>query len=297
MVMSNKLLILGSTGFLGRYFMESANAVGMSRTTIKTFDNRNYICDPMNVEELSKTVERLRPSAIINCIAEASIEQCERYPNIAYNVNSEFPAQVAELARKYYLPFVHFSTDAVFDGSQSPYSETDSPSPISVYGKSKFCGEMNVMTANPEAFILRTNFFGFSFKRQSLFNYFFNNLKDERSCLGYIDVLFSPIYVKDLCAATLTLLKENVGGGLFHVVGDQSLSKFEFGQGIAAAMGLKSTLIQPSNRPTNKDNLVRSNDLRLSSAKVKKYFRCSYSILDGIVDSLAMAKRRLGQDE
>lgn len=295
--MSRKLLILGSTGFLGRYFMESENTIGIGRTPIKKFNNRNYIIDPLNIEELSKVVDHVRPTAIINCIAKTSIEECEKYPDVAYRVNSEFPAQIALITQEKSLPFVHFSTDAVFDGSQSPYTESDSPNPISIYGETKFQGEKNVMTTNPDSYVLRTNFFGFSFERQSLFNYFFNKLKDQKTCIGFTDVLFSPIYVKDLCSATQALLNKNAGGGLFHVVGDQSLSKYEFGRNIALAMGFESNLIRSSNRPATKDNLVRSYDLRLSSAKMKQYFRCSFSILEGIIDSLAIAKRRLTQDE
>ena len=281
---SRKTLILGSSGFLGSYFTRYPNTLGLPRSNWSGIPV-SELSSSTSFEMLENLVVKAKPEVIINCIALTSINQCEREPVLANFVNSDLPSFVAKITASMKISFVHFSTDAVFDGQKSPYSEMDSPSPISHYGKTKLQGENNVIRNNPEALVLRTNFFGFSFQRPSLFNFFHQNLKLSRNCDGYSDVIFSPLYVKDVCNATFALLEKSQNG-LFHVVGSESLTKFEFGRRIASSMKISEKMVTEAKRPSNGDNDVRSHDLRLDNTKMKMIFQPKYSLTDGIIDSL-----------
>ena len=282
----NKILVLGSTGFLGTYFSKYSSALPVSRSKAQGAYLLNLIDSLETKANVYRLLESVKPNSIVNCIALTSIEKCEHDPIQAQFINSEFPGIVADIAGKKSIPYVHFSTDAVFNGLNSPYVETDEPSPISVYGKTKLLGENNVIEANPNSLILRTNFFGYSFKRLSLFNFFFTHLLSLQECLGYTDVAFTPMYVKDVCAATFALLDKEQSG-IFHLAGVESVTKFDFGRKVAQAMEVKESLVCPSTRPQSKENLVRSYDLRLESLKLNKFFKPTYSLIEGIVDSLS----------
>lgn len=267
--------------------MRHPNTLGVSRSNY----SGNYttsLSSPSDFEVLQDIVVKTKPAVIINCIAITSINECERNPDLAKFVNADLPGFVAKLTERMNISFVHFSTDAVFNGQLSPYSEKDSPSPISNYGITKLQGENNVIRNDPRALILRTNFFGFSFQRPSLFNFFYRNLKFLRHCDGYSDVIFSPMYIKDVCSATFSLLEESQSG-LFHIVGTESLTKLEFGKRIASSMKIPETFIVEAKRPESSDNQVRSYDLRLDNKKMKMIFQPKYSLTDGIIDSLSEA--------
>lgn len=284
-----KTLIFGSSGFLGTYFLELRNTFGASRTPKGDHSSREFMCDLFDFESVNRIIEQVNPRTVINCVALTSIEKCEANPEFAYRVNSELPGFLGEITAHRNLNFVHFSTDAVFDGTKSPYSEDATTSPISIYGKTKLEGEINAINVNPRTLVLRTNFYGFSFDRPSLFNYFYLNLIQDKACLGYTNVLFSPIYVKSLCDSTLTLINQFPDGGIFHLVGKEALSKFEFGRKIAMSLGKDISLVQPTDRPENSTNVLRSYDLRLSSDKLPPTFGTTYSLEEGIVDSLRVA--------
>lgn len=290
--MSHKLLILGSSGFLGRYFMTFKDSCGIARSNSKLSYASEYTLDRLeNTAEIRRVLHKEKPTAIINCIAMTSIERCEANPLDALRVNALFPGTVAELAQRNSIPFVQFSTDAIFDGRNAPHCEFDLPSPQSVYGFTKLIGEKHVQEVHPNALVIRTNFFGYSFKRPSLFNFFYNNLLIKKDCFGYEDVVFSPGYVKDICFATLELMSNSSNAGIFHLAGNEVMSKFQFGIKIASAMGVDLTLIKPIKMPDHSTNERRSRDLRLSSVRVTLNYESRYTIEEGIVDSLQTAKR------
>ena len=103
------------------------------------------------------------------------------------------------------------------------------------------------------------------------------------------------MYVKDVCSATFALLEKSQSG-IFHVVGGESLSKLEFGRKIASSMNLSESTIVDTKRPTSRDNLLRSFDLRLDNKKMKMIFQPQYSIADGIIDSLSEANKETTRD-
>ena len=79
-------------------------------------------------------------------------------PERAFAVNRDGAGRLAATARRFRIPFVHVSTDYVFDGRKaSAYCEDDAPCPLGVYGQSKLEGEMAVMDANPDALVFRTS--------------------------------------------------------------------------------------------------------------------------------------------
>ncbi|MBA3072119.1 MAG: sugar nucleotide-binding protein, partial [Anaerolineae bacterium] len=93
---------------------------------------------------------------------------------------------------------------AVFDGEVGNYTENDMPNPLSVYSLTKLRGENAVLAANPQALVLRVNFYGWSISgKRSLAEYFVNNLAEQKLLKGFADVVFCPMMVLDLADTIL----------------------------------------------------------------------------------------------
>ena len=164
---------------------------------------------------------------------------------------------------------MHISTDAVFDGTKGGvYTEEDAPNPQGIYAQTKFQGERNVLSANPDAVVVRVNFFGWSLSgTRSLPEFFINNLSAGKQAQGFTDVFFCPMFVGDLAEILLKVLAKGLSG-IYHVVGSESLSKYDFGVFIARRFGLDERLIEPVSVEESPLRARRSHNLRLSVHKL-----------------------------
>ena len=103
-------------------------------------------------------IEREDTRAVINAAAYTSVDLAENDADIAHVVNAVAPEEMAKACARARIPFIHISTDYVFDGSgDEPWHETDTTSPLGVYGRTKRLGEINILNSNPRAVILRTS--------------------------------------------------------------------------------------------------------------------------------------------
>jgi dTDP-4-dehydrorhamnose reductase len=142
--------------------------------------------------------------------------------------------------------FVFISTDAVFDGSQGNYQESDPVSPASVYGRTKADAELAVLEANPSSLILRVNFHGWSPSgRRSLSEFFFNRLSEGNATPGFTDVVVSTMYAGDLVSAAIELVGAD-SSGIVHLASREAISKYSFGQKVARRFGWDPDLVLAS---------------------------------------------------
>jgi len=184
-------------------------------------------------------------------------------------LNTEFPGELATVCAKKGVRFVHISTDAVFDGKKKDlYTEEDRPNPLGVYSQTKLDGEYAVQEANPAAIIARVNFFGWSLSgKHSLAEFFVGNLSAGQSVNGFTDVIFCPIFVNHTTRFLLAMLGKGLCG-LYHVVGAQAISKYQFGVEIARKFGLRESLIFPKSVEGSNLTARRSHNLWLSIHKL-----------------------------
>ena len=220
------------------------------------------------IDKIEVFLEKQDCGKIINCTALADIEKCESNPDVAYWINSELPGLLSAISMSLNSKFVHISTDAVFDGTSSFRTELDRPSPLSVYGKSKLDGEQLVLRNNPDSIVARVNFFGYRNNKPSLFNFFYDNFVSGKTVFGYTDVYFTPLYAADLVKVVMELVDQNTSG-LMHVVGNERLSKFDFGVLIAQMFDLPTTSLEKGKIKGTKGAELRSVDLSLANDKIK----------------------------
>ena len=145
---------------------------------------------------------------IINCAAYTAVDKAEQEVELANQINHLAVKQLASIANKQQAKLIHISTDYVFDGeSDKPYTETDTPNPINVYGKTKLAGEKTLQAVMPmNAIIIRTSWlyseYGNNFVSTML------RLGEERGEISVVnDQIGSPTYATDLAKIILHIIK------------------------------------------------------------------------------------------
>jgi dTDP-4-dehydrorhamnose reductase len=280
----DSVLVLGGTGFLGSHFVRALGkrAVVHSTGVCNSESNPPQMLFKKNqLDEMKAFLEKQNCRTIINCIALADIEKCELDPELADWINCELPGHLSSISKSLDSKFVHISTDAVFDGSTSYRRETDFPAPLSVYGKTKWNGEQSVMGNNHEAIVARVNFFGQSENKNSIFNFFYESLKSGKSVSGFADLYFTPLYAIHLVNAITELLNLNASG-LFHVVGTERISKYDFGVLVAETFGFSTIHLKADSVMGKEGSIIRSSDLSLSNDKIKSLGINLPSVRDGL---------------
>ena len=131
-----KILVLGATGQIGSALKK--DLIGWEKVE---FLNRNEL-DFKKIEGIETKIKEFQPDFIINAAAYTNVDGAEDFREEAFQINSFAVDKLSKLANVYGVVLVHFSTDYIFDGQKnSPYLETDTPNPLSVYGESKLQGE------------------------------------------------------------------------------------------------------------------------------------------------------------
>jgi dTDP-4-dehydrorhamnose reductase len=268
-----KLLLTGASGLLGINLaleaMREHEVIGVDRGRLKSAPFQVIKTNFFNTNAFEPMLDSTQPDWAINCAALANLDECERFPGQAKILNTGLPRELAGACARRNIKFVHLSTDAVFDGTkEGAYTEDDEPNPQGVYSQTKLDSERAVQEANPQAIIARVNFYGWSLGgRRSLGEFFVNNLSEGRNVDGFTDVIFCPLWVNHLAQTLIAMLEKDLHG-LYHVVGAQAMSKYQFGVEVARKFGLRESLIAPKSVESSGLTARRSHNLWLSVHKL-----------------------------
>jgi len=268
-----KILVTGASGLLGLNMclmeFEGHTIAGVDRGKLGGTPFELARAELTETGAIAHVIEATRPDAIIHTAALANLEKCEADPEMARRLNAEVPGQLAEACSKRGIRLVHISTDAVFDGTKDGiYTESDPTNPPGVYSATKLAGEKNVLSTDPNAVVARVNFFGWSLSgTRSLSEFFYNKLSAGETCGGFTDIWFCPLFVGDLAETLVRMLDKGLAG-LYHVVGPQALTKYDFGVMISQQFGYNSQLVIPRSVEESELTARRSHNLRLSIHKL-----------------------------
>lgn len=235
-----KILILGSKGMLGQQLMDvfGASAVGWDRTDV----------DVTKAAELGLKVKELSPGVIINCVAYNDVDGAENNQEQAFSLNAEVPLSLAKIAKELDRPLVHFSTSYVFDGERGNYQENDKPSPVSVYAKSKYQGELFVRQNCEKFYIIRTAVLfgqrGASSQTKKSFVQLMLDLAEKTDAVRAVsDEINNTTSAADLAWAVKQFLQDNRPYGIYHITNSGQASWYEYAKEIFAITGKKIKVI------------------------------------------------------
>ena len=155
------VLLFGGNGQVGHELRRSLRALGDVVVTTRSGQlpegARCEVADFDCPDSLAALVQRVAPAIVVNAAAYTAVDKAEDDVDAAFRTNAEAPGVLARACALRDIPFVHYSTDYVFDGQGSrPYREDDPTAPLSVYGASKLAGEDAIRAAGGRHLILRT---------------------------------------------------------------------------------------------------------------------------------------------
>jgi dTDP-4-dehydrorhamnose reductase len=269
-----KILITGVNGQVGQALMRELTEhelIGLTRQD----------CDLTNLDQIRQVIDNHQPELIINTAAYTKVDQAEDEPELAFQINRDAPKVMAEKAREYHIPLIHFSTDYVFDGEKKEaYVEDDPTHPLGVYGESKCAGEESIQELGGQIYIFRTSWVYSNIGHN--FYLTMKKLSQERDELKVVadqtGVPTSNQFIAEQIKVIIPQLNEN-NTGIYHLVPDGSCSWHEFAKEIISQTNPQFNLdnlhaIQTHEFPTKTKRPANS---VLSNVKIKKIFNFNFN--------------------
>jgi dTDP-4-dehydrorhamnose reductase len=221
-----RVLITGGKGQLGQALQHALTAHEVSTPAHADLD----INSP---DAVRSVVSEFRPNVVINCAAFTDTVAAERDPAAALAINGEGARHVAAAG----VPFVHISTNEVFDGTKGgPYNEDDAPNPINEYGRSKLAGEEAVRETTDKHYIVRTSWV-YGPGRVSFPEKIIERALKDGHIRGVTDEVASPTWTNDLAAAIAMLIKTEEYG-TYHLAGEGGCSRLEWAEEVLRLAGI-----------------------------------------------------------
>ena len=275
---NEKILILGSTGFLGSIidtFLKKQNYNVFSHS----FTNTKYLnADLEKVSETQELIKKIIPDVILNMTGLTDVEKCEKNPQKSYLSNVKIVENICNsiplIKKDCYL--VHISTDHVYDGV-GPHTEKNI-NLKNYYAFSKYASELVALKGN--SIVLRTNFFGKSFKNRGLTDWLYYSLRNKSKIKVFNDVLFSPLSTNTL-VETLNTIINLKPRGLYNLGSRDGMSKSEFAFSFANLLNLDTSHVEEASiDEVSIIKTIRPKDMRMDISKIEQILKVKLPLLN-----------------
>lgn len=251
-----RIVIIGAKGQLGS---DCCQLFAAQNETIGCDIPRVDISSQASVDSY---IEETKPDVIINCAAFTAVDACETQKDLAWKVNAEGPGFLAQAAAKSGARLVHISTDYVFDGTKTPpqhYLESDTPNPVSEYGRSKLAGEQAVKEHCDNHIILRTAWLYSATGKNFLKTMLRLALADPDRELKVVNDQYGSLTWSYTLARQIGKLLESDTRGIVHTTSEGYSTWYEAARYFLDTMGVSYTMRPcttaeyptPARRPAN----------------------------------------------
>jgi dTDP-4-dehydrorhamnose reductase len=246
-----KILVIGSTGLLGSKLTPKLDKLYEIYPTYNTNQLEHNNSIKVNIlvhRQIEKNIIELKPDVIIHLAAMTHVDNCEKNPELTYQVNTQSTINILKNAEKTSSQLVFLSTDYVFNGEKGNYSERDQPDPINIYGKTKYEAEKAILHSEIESTIIRTSVMYGNTPGSGKTNFVIwviNQLMEKKPISIITDQTVSPTYNQNL-ANMITEIVERKLTGIYNLSGDTQINRFDFSKKIAEQFELDKNLITPT---------------------------------------------------
>lgn len=267
------LLITGGSGFVGRnlvnLFAERFSVITTYFQHPTPFDSavQSFRLDIRDAEAVSSAIERVRPDAVIHAAGNKNVRFCEEDPDEAYRTNALGTHNVARACRDSAAQMIYLSTDLVFSSERGNYKEDELPQPTLAYGRSKLEGERLALEKLGNVVICRSG--GIYGKGSPLLSWLSTEMYAGRTVDCFVDVFNTPTYLENLAEMMEAILSKQLSG-VFHTVGRERVSRFEFFRSYVETFGLDASLLSPISITGMKDQLFLQPDSSLSAEQTSE---------------------------
>jgi len=238
--------VLGANGQLGSDILRLAAARDGEFKTLALTRKDLDVCD---LSSIPAVLSKFQFEVLVNCTSYHKTDEVEEHATEAFRINAHAVAALAKACKSRNARFVQISTDYVFDGtSRRPYVETDSASPMNVYGSSKLLGERLALREHVEGTLIArvASLFGVagsSGKGGNFVETILRKAKETGEVRVVNDITMSPTSTADAARLILTLLEKDAPVGIYHVVNSGSATWFEFARQIVEGAGVRAKVV------------------------------------------------------
>lgn len=272
----DSILILGASGLLGSYFTKNFEKyykvfVCEHQQTIDIPEHRKFKILGSDWNDLRIFIIENNIKIVLNTVALAEVDECEKNKELASRLNISFVQAVAEVTNSVGIRHVLVSTDHFYGNKLGKKTEIDPVKLVNFYAKSKYQGEVIAAEINPNTLIVRTNFYGkTSVLKPSFSDWIYNSLMTGEKIGVVMDVHYTPVSMLRLTAILQGLLRtEHIG--IFNVACDQVISKYQFALKFAELLGMSKELIKPIKQKQLNLIAARPRNMELDNAKIKNH--------------------------
>ncbi len=266
------ILVTGAAGQLGSEIRELSDHYRGYEFIFTDSDEM----DITNGDETASFISRHQPSWIINCASYTAVDRAEEEEQQAMAVNATGVANIVKAIENVPCRLIHISTDYLFDGSRPlPYTEGDTPSPVTAYGRSKLAGEREAMRHN-DTLIIRTSwlysFYGHNFVKTILRR----AMTSDRLNVVF-DQVGTPTYAADLAEAIMSIvsgtirLNHNFIPGILHYSNEGVCSWYDLATEIVSETA-SECIVTPVRSSDYPSKAVRPAYSVLDKAKIREYY-------------------------
>lgn len=243
---SERILVIGGTGLVGNALVRTWQKRGAKVV------GATYHCHPgehfrkldmQDARAVAELLAEVKPRLVAVPAANPHVDYCELNPQETRRTNVSGTINVARACQAAGVRMIFFSSDYVFDGEQGLYKETDKPCPINEYGRQKAEAEAAVLALNAANLVIRTSgAYGWQWEQKNFVLQIINKLRLGQAIKVVSDIRYNPTYVENLAEVTADLAAGS--GGIFHVVGADTVARVEFARRAARVFGLDESLIE-----------------------------------------------------
>lgn len=270
----NNIIGTGLTGLVGSRIVELLHSSYAFQNLSRATD-----VDITNKEAVMRAIDQSNAATVLHVAAKTNVDACEQDKSLgekgeAWIINVLGTQNVVSACEKTGKKLLYISTDMVFAGEKpfgETYEETETPNPQNWYARTKFEAEQIVSSSKTSALILRIAYpYRALFQKKEYVRIFIDLLKNKRSLAVVEDHYFTPTFIDDIAPSLDMLLKTNQTG-IFHLVGNESVSPYLVAVKIAAAFGFDASLINKTTRAEYfKNKAKRGFNLSLNNDKISR---------------------------
>jgi dTDP-4-dehydrorhamnose reductase len=239
-----RIYMAGVGGMLGEAFKE----IFQDHHTIKTTDNDLNsewlsFLDFRDYQSYRADVINFKPDYLFHIGAHTSLEYCENNPDDAYLTNTISVSYAVKIANELNIPILYISTAGIFDGKKDLYDDWDVPNPLGVYARSKYLGEIEVISNARNYLICRAGWMmGGGIKDKKFIGKLLSQIRSGASVLNIVnDKDGTPTYTRDFASVVKILVESNVFG-LYNLVCSGQTSRIDVANELIDILNLKDSV-------------------------------------------------------